>query len=211
MTMSTCVGALRRRIRRVRATGDAGVTLIEVIVSTTIMSILMAVSTAGMLQMYRSATKSEVLAQAQAQMQQAYMRLDREIRYASEISTPGKVGSDYYVEYQLTDSASVLQCVELRLTAATATLERRMWADATTPTGNWNTLADNVTSSLAGNPFTLTDGTLFQALRIQVKGSTTTNSSPVVTGTDATFTALNTNDVIEGGSTTHTVCSAGRS
>lgn len=194
---------LRRRLRaatrRVRGTRDAGTTLIEVLVSTTIMSIVMAAATAGILQMYRSSTRSEAVQTAQSQLHAMFIKLDRDIRYASYISTPAKVNNTFYVEYKKTNG----YCYELALTTTTATvggtsfpaksLVWLWWPEgsplATAPTTML--LATTADTVQAGGPFIQVDGTHFEGLRIQIKDTTASSAA-----TDMTFTALNSADAL---------------
>ena len=65
-----------------------------------IMSVVMVIFTTAILQVYRSVNAStESLSTAQSQLQIAFQRFDRELRYASWIAEPGKVGTTWYVEY----------------------------------------------------------------------------------------------------------------
>lgn len=82
------------------STGDEGMTLAEITVTMTIMSVLMLVFTGAILQVYRTLNTTEVLSVAQAQLQTAFKRLDKEIRYASWIAAPSQ-SAPYYVEFAL--------------------------------------------------------------------------------------------------------------
>ncbi|MGX6602041.1 PulJ/GspJ family protein [Micromonosporaceae bacterium Da 78-11] len=194
---------MRRLLRRAAVRGDAGTTLIEVMVAMGLMSVVMAMATAAIAQIYQSVNESENSAEAQAQVTKAFARLDQEIRYARSISTPAVLNGDNYVEY-LIGVDSVDTCVELRLRTSTNELQRRQWTkntDPLTPTG-WTTLAAVVT---AGAPFTTIPadkvgltGFRFQRLRLTVSavlgggtggGSATSGGS--TRQTDVTFTALN--------------------
>ena len=67
----------------------------------------MAMVTSGMIQIYRSVGRTEAVSTAQSQLSIAFLRLDREIRYAQAVATPGAAdgdeqvaaGQDQYVEY----------------------------------------------------------------------------------------------------------------
>jgi prepilin-type N-terminal cleavage/methylation domain-containing protein len=207
--MTDAFRRLHQRLRRLRGADDAGMSLIEVLVSATIMSIVMAIATAGMLQMYKSFGSSELAQIGQAQMHNTFTKLDREIRYASYVSAPGKVGTTWYVEYKYLDG-STLKCIELAL-AGTGKLERRSWpvGDTTTATSVM-VLASTVASvtTPASNPFSAADGTHFQGLRIRFKDTTASNAA-----TDMTFTALNSADALTANPTaaTRTDCTERRS
>jgi prepilin-type N-terminal cleavage/methylation domain-containing protein len=183
--------------------GDAGVTLIEVMVAMGLMSVITVLATSAITEIYHSVNETDNTAAAQTQVTTAFARLDQEVRYARSISTPAVVNGDNYVEYLLSVN-NVDTCVELRLRTSTNQLQRRQWTknvDPPAPTA-WTTLADVVTS---GVPFTtlLPDkvgitGFRFQRLRLTVSavlgggsGGGTTTTGGTTRKTDVTFTALN--------------------
>ena len=195
---------MRRLLRRRPVPEDSGVTLIEVMVAMGLMSVVMAITTTAVAQIYHSVNESENTAEAQAQVTRAFIRLDQEIRYARAISTPAVVSGDYYVEY-LMSVDNVDTCVELRLRTSTNDLQRRQWTknvNPPTPT-HWTTLAAVVSS---GAPFTTIPadkdaltGFRFQRLRLTVSavlgggtGGGSVTSGGTTRQTDVTFTALNT-------------------
>lgn len=198
---------MRRVVRRVRR-GDAGLTLIEVVVSMTIMVIFMSIFTAGMLQMTRTANRNEVIYRAQAQVNLVFLRLDRELRYASGISTPGPVGANSYVEY-LTTNTGVQKCTQLRLVPARRQLQSRTWVQGQTPLQptNWVPMASDVESDQPFRSYAPDDTHQFQRLRVDLRAVVGTGDRSVSKRTDVTFTALNS---VRGGDSS-TVCSEGRS
>jgi len=133
---------------------DAGYSLIEVMMAMVCTGILMTLVTSAVIQIYHSVNSVDAGSAAQAQIDTTFSRLDKEIRYARAISSPGAVGGDPYVEYLLS-ADSVDTCVELRMRASTGELQRRQWPKnqaPLVPTG-WQTLASSVTSA---TPFTVT-------------------------------------------------------
>lgn len=189
------------------APGDAGLTLIEVVVALSIMSVLMAMVTAGIVRVFHAAAATESVSTAQSQLNTAFLRLDKEIRYAAAISVPGTVGADAYVEYVITNSGTSF-CTELRLRAADRRLLRRGWVQGGTPLvpGPWVALASGVT---AATPFTRTDADAtfpFQRLRLRLVTVAGAGATGASRGTDVTFTALNTSLATAG----TTVCTEGR-
>jgi len=185
--------AARQRTGPGREGGDRGFTLVEILVSMSIMAVFMAMFTGLVVQMFRSANKSSATAAAQSQVNIAFLRLDEEIRYAAGISTPGSVGADSYVEYLTTNTGGPI-CTELRLNAASGQLQRRTWTrgvSPVTPTG-WIPLASDVTSAA---PFTFSpaDATFnFQRLRLKLVASSGSGGTAAARQLDVTFTALNT-------------------
>ncbi|MBT8225096.1 MAG: prepilin-type N-terminal cleavage/methylation domain-containing protein, partial [Dactylosporangium sp.] len=185
---------------------DGGLTLIEVVVAMSIMSVAMTIFTTGVVQLYRLTNHAEALATAQTQLNLAVQRLDAEIRYASGISTPAAVGGDSYVEYLLTGSGTAT-CVEVRLLGTATRLQRRSWPQENPPpTGGWRTLAFDVTD---GQPFTFIPAdTTFTTQRLRL--TLTAHAGGAGTGlsrqTDVTFTAVNTSLATQSA----TVCTEGR-
>jgi prepilin-type N-terminal cleavage/methylation domain-containing protein len=169
---------------------DDGFSLIEVVVSMTIMAIIGAIFTAGMVQVYRTVTGTDERWIAQGQVSQALMRLDREVRYASYIgaTSPGRP----YVEYQMMNDVTQ-QCVQLRIasTANGSQLQRRTWTQGQTPVvpTAWARLATGVTSAAPFTRIDPTDTLTHQQLRLVLTATADTTAKQ----SDVTYTALNTN------------------
>jgi hypothetical protein len=198
---------LRRRLGLVVASGDSGVTLTELIVSMTIMIVVMAMFTTGIIQIYRTVNETESTSIAQSQVNIAFLRLDREIRYASGLSVPLQVGADWYVEY-VTTNTGVPVCTELRLNVAAGQLQRRTWVQGATPLvpSAWLPVASNVSSP---QPFTLlpADATAnFHRLRLALVATSGKGDTAASAETAVTFTALNTSLSTSGTA----VCTEGR-
>ena len=179
-------------MRRItRPAGDAGVTMIEVVVAMTVTAVFMAMFTGGVLLMFRSANRTQAVSTAQSDVNTAFLRLDTEIRYAAGISAPGIVSDDTYVEYVTLNTGTPL-CTELRLDVATRQLQRRTWirgSSPLTPT-SWLPMASNVSSA---QPFTFTppdDTFTFQRLELDVTSDG--GGTAATRQTDVTFTAMNT-------------------
>jgi prepilin-type N-terminal cleavage/methylation domain-containing protein len=175
-----------------RRTRDTGITLIEVVVSMSIMSVLMAVFTVGIVQMYRSANHNESLSTAQSQLNIAFLRLDKEIRYAAAVSTSGAVGSDFYVEY-LTMNANTRRCSQLRLHAADRQLQLRTWTQGS-PDGSataWIPLASGVGAVSGQPPFAPDPDNASRFERLELTLVATYGPRDRPTSMSITFTALN--------------------
>lgn len=179
-----------RRPARVRPDRrDAGTTLVEVMVTLGIMSVAMAVATAGILQMYRSSYWSEASSIDMSQLQTAFERLDRTVRYASAISEPNPAataGGGWYVEWSIT-TAGVTTCTQLRLDGPSGRLQSRSMPSGG-QIGGWSTIA----SSLGGTqPFALepasASGYPHQRLTVTLTVGSTGHTRPSL----FTFTALN--------------------
>lgn len=175
-----------------RSAGDAGITLIEVVTAMSIMSVFMALFTAGILQIYHFTNRNESVSTVRSQVDIAFVRLEKEIRYASAISAPGAIGTDQYVEYLVTSSGTPT-CVGLRLHAATRQLQRRQWQQGESPAADaWRVLASGVSSPQA---FTVSaaDATFdYQRLGLDLTANAGSGRSAASAQVSVTFTALNT-------------------
>lgn len=198
---------------------DDGVTMIEVTVSLTLMAVLMTIFTTAVLGVYRNVNRTEAIATAQSQLNTAFLRLDKDVRYASGISVPVLSGDNYFVEY-LNTSLGTEICTELRFGAKTGLLQRRTWNRTVTPIApsGWVVLAstlsvqtDEVTGAaldpfvfVAADPTKTTGTSNFHRLQIRlaVKGK---DAKDVATSTIA-FAALNTSLA----TTSSGICTEGR-
>lgn len=214
---------------------DEGVTLIEMLVAMSIMTVVMASVTSGMMLVYRNLAATESLSVAQTQLELAFQRLDKELRYASWISDPGQVGGStgsWYVEFAGSSDASStsVPCEQLRLDNR-GVLQLLRWTAGSPPTSGQagQTLASNIIANdldpdpaVARKPFvrqvagsrpyatTTPDptavGTSYSPDFYRLRLRLTTKVGNRVTRSDITFTAMNTSR------TTGTVnpCSEGR-
>jgi type II secretory pathway pseudopilin PulG len=178
-------------------------TLLELLVALGLMSVVMAVITTGMMQIYSTLNRNEELSLVQSQLHTAFQRLDREIRYASGIRPPNQTPSgngSWYVEYSVS-SAGVEDCVQLRFTDAQGRLQRRTRHGAGS-VGTWTTLAAHVA---VGARFALEPAAAnrypHQQLTISLTSRARAGTSSSSRQAEYTFTALNSS--IE---TTHDVC-----
>jgi len=200
------VRRLARALRRRVGGGDVGITMIDVMVSTVVMSFVLLVFTTAMLQIYRSTDRTQTLSQAQSQVNTAFLRLDTQLRYAAAISKETTVNGDPYVEY-LTSNTGSRVCAELRVHSGQ--LQQRTWTQPPAPTvpgpGNetptkWVPLASTVTAAT----FTFRDAddtANFQRLEISLRTGTSATATRSSRQTDITFTALNTSLTTRGDTT----------
>jgi len=182
------------------ARGDHGFSLVEILVVLGIMSVVGAVFTTGIVQIYRTTTAAESDGITQSQLSQALMRLDGSLRYAYSIGAVHIEGAAPYVEYlvlaaQAGTTSAVKGCVQLRLTGSGSPnlqLQSRSWA-MTSPgsPSAWTPLASNLSTVAGSAPFVRTQPTTsvnHQLLTIQL----TAQSGAARKTSTLTFTALNT-------------------
>ncbi len=182
--------------------GDAGVSLMELLVSLAVMSVLGSLFTAGILQMYGTTNWVEARSTSQSQIHTMFMRLDKQIRYASAIAPPASIPSGWYVEYAFLDThtdPAARKCTELWMDPATRTLWSRTW-DEGSPSGDFVVLTSGVASA---QPFALPSAPAsdvgFQRLQISLKADAGPGSTGKPRTFDMTFTALNTSATSDAG------------
>ncbi len=187
-----------------RPGGDDGITLIEVMVSTSLIAVVGSLFAGGIVQAYRLGAKNESMTAVQAELHNVFSRMEKQVRYASSISEPGDAHGNHYVEF-VTSSTGTVVCTQYRVAASTATLQSRTWRQGEPP-GAWSTLASNVTSPTAfERTVAAPNGPQHQRLTVQLslmagKGSTATSKRSAVT-----YTALNTSLDTDGN---HNACQA---
>lgn len=184
---------------------QAGFTLIELLVSMGLFAVLLVVMMGAITAMTVDLRKANGVSIASDQARRAFERLDKQVRYADAISTPGTVGSDSYVEFRTTDAAGQQLCRQWRLVAGSDLLQQRSWLAGTTPASPpaWKTVSVGVANLSTQPPFTLqapTTARPYQQLTVDVV--VTSGSKPVGRAEiETVFAARNTNS-----STSTSVC-----
>ena len=182
---------------------DSGTTLIELVVTMSIMGIFLAIFTGAMVSMYHSTSKVQGVTDTSAQLSTAMSRLDASVRYAAAISPP-VTGTDgnAYVAWQSTYTGSTV-CTQVRVNASTSQLQQRTWtvsgASATGLT-SWTPLASEIaakdpSTGAALTPFTFlaaTGAVPNEQLLVSLVAVSGSGSQQTVTRRAVTFTAFNT-------------------
>jgi prepilin-type N-terminal cleavage/methylation domain-containing protein len=141
---------------------DEGFSLLEIMMSMTIMSIVMSITVGAIVQIYRTANRIENAALARAQLATSFARLDKEIRYATWVNSPGQVAGAWYVEFDVppqppAKSDDPHECRQLALKNGALTLAGwKLAADGSTvPPGPATTLGTGIAVISGVSPFTL--------------------------------------------------------
>lgn len=204
-------GRLRAHARRAWRS-ESGLSLLELVVGLTVMTIFMTMFTGAVVMMYNASSKTEALGDTASQLSIAFNRLDKSVRYASAINEPGQAGNDWYVEW-LSTYTGRKDCTQVRVHAADSQLQQRTWsvsADGTaTGLTAWVPLASGLDIGAAASPFMLnvaSDATRdsampYQQLTFRLTAASTGRTGITTTATDVTFTAFNSEAL-----TTGTVC-----
>lgn len=179
---------------------DRGTTLLELAVAMTIMMIFLGIFTGAIVVISKSQAKTTSVTQTSQQLNQAFLWLDKNVRYAAGITTPGRgsPSNDWYVELRNTTSGTEV-CTQVRLDITKGQMQRRSWTPSggsATNLSGWVPMGSGFTNGnvAAGNqdqPFTspsvATDSRRYQQLTVvlvNTSGTTTTRTS-------LNFTAIN--------------------
>ncbi len=209
------------RLRAVRRAprDERGSSLLEVMVGMAIGLIFLGVFTGAIVMLFQTSNRANALTASSGQTDVAFARLDKSIRYASEISQPGRTTTGWYVEF-LTKATGPQVCTQLQLGIASGQLAARTWtvvpgSPATpTPTPSpfvpWASGLTNGNAPANANdqtaPFVLrTTGTNVGFEQLIINLVATNGSPPVPAQTNATFTALNSATAVATG-TPSTAC-----
>ena len=183
---------------------DAGTSLMELTIGMTLMAVFMAIFTTAVVGMSNTASKVEAMSTSATQVNQAFLKLDKSVRYATAISTAGRssTSGQWYVEFD-TSNGSADTCTQLRVDATARQLQQRTWT-AGGPTGPtptaWSVLADGIVNGAAAvgspdQPFavpaaTAGASTAFQQLAVTL-AATSGTATAATARTTMSFTALN--------------------
>lgn len=201
------------RLRR-RMSQDEGTTLVELMVGMVLMSVFLAMFTGAILMLSGAMNKSQAINLSASQLNVAFQNLDRAVRYASAISTPGTgTSGDWYVELRMTNTGTEV-CTQLRVDIAAQQLQSRTWkvvnAAATTPT-TWLPISSGITNGGAPSgvtqpfrlpvplavPATIRLGldapanALHQQLTVNLASPAGSGTAVTTSSSSFTFTALN--------------------
>lgn len=169
---------------------DDGFSLTEIMVTMSVMSVVTLLFTTGVAQLFAAQRHSDAVTSATQQIHTAFLRLDRDIRYASGINTGSTVASgNTYVAYAITNTGIVI-CNQLRLTPAGLLQARQKTGAAAV--GGWQTLASELIQPSSLTTYPATDGgNAYQQLVVSLTargGGATAAERETAT---FTFTALN--------------------
>jgi prepilin-type N-terminal cleavage/methylation domain-containing protein len=158
---------------RPKARPESGFSLIELLMTMTVMVIIM---TGVMVSMNGWVVNSERrvtnLSQASSAIEEAFMTLDGEVRYAADIGTPAESMTSpytgvYWVEFEsdwTVSSQGSAKCTQLEYNTTAGALQQRTWlVNGTAPTGatppatGWQVLASGLSTAPASNPFSMSE------------------------------------------------------
>ena len=195
-------------MRARRAGGDEGPSLLELVVALAVFSAVSALVTAGVLQVHGAVSRTEAVAAADAQVETAFRRIDKEIRYARWIRQPAQTPSWAWVEFLNSDAATGQpRCHRIVVDRTAGVLRAVAWQPGAAPPAA-QSLAGQLTVAGSDPFFALeTPGaTDFARLRLRLTSRVGRNASAGTVTSDVTFTALNTSRSVAPGAE----CTEGR-
>ena len=130
------------------ATGDQGYSLIDVVVATSLMAVIMVIVTGGILEVYSDVNKTDGISTARDQVGNSFRRLDKELRYATWVATPGQVNGAWYLEW-----ATPVNCQQLVF--QNGVLTKLVWTLPDVTPGSPQTIASDLAQTGTTPPFTV--------------------------------------------------------
>ncbi|MCO8269127.1 prepilin-type N-terminal cleavage/methylation domain-containing protein [Actinoplanes sp. TRM 88003] len=127
---------------------DDGFSLVELLVAMGLMSVVMIIVTTGLSGVYSNLNRADTTGAARDQLTSSFRRLDKELRYASWVSTPGQVNGTWYLEY-----ATPLGCRQLVLRNGVLTMAT--WNLPSTTPGAPATIGTDLVQTSGIAPFTV--------------------------------------------------------
>jgi hypothetical protein len=188
-------------------------TLAEVLVGLGVLSVVMAIATGGILQVFKAVGRADAAAVTQSQVQLAFATLDEEVRYASWLRPPADTGRYAYVEFlgavALTRES---RCHRAVVDHVAGTLRLQSWRPDLVP-GAGRVVAGQLVAAPVAVFTLIAPDTLdnrvtatHQRLRVRLTTRFGGASDQRTVSSDVTFTALNTKP----GGTVGPECTAGR-
>lgn len=132
---------------------DEGTTLVELIVSMSLLTVVLAGAAAFAIGTQATITRTQVSARTQAELRAVADVLSRQLPAASAVSDPGTSGGSWFVEYRVDATATgAAVCYQWKLDGTARTLAERSWDPATAVPTPWLTHARDVTNDVATDP-----------------------------------------------------------
>lgn len=189
---------------------EAGVTLVELMVTMFVFSIFLAIVVSSLMGITRASTQAQVTSRSATGVLNVFQNFDRAIRYADVINPPGATSNGRYVEFRVPakDAGSAATCIQWRFVPSSRVLQSRQWANgASTPAPPWTTRLSNVFDKGSNYPFVLIPagpgGSAMQQLTLTLDAGNATQKGAEVS---TTFVARNSSAA---SNSAGLVCSAG--
>jgi prepilin-type N-terminal cleavage/methylation domain-containing protein len=144
---------------------DQGVTLVETLVAMSIFSVVLTIFMAAVLSMTTSTGRVNATTDAGDGVRAAFLKLDRQVRYADAINQPVQTSAGrWYVEFRTSQRANgqPTLCTQWRYDPTVQEMQVRTWNDGQVPAATFRTITTDVLppQPSGSSPFTvaLADG-----------------------------------------------------
>lgn len=170
-----------------------------------IMGILLTMIVSTMVHLFTPTLQAEAIRDSSDQLDIAFMQLDSEVPYASQIWAPYQgqpsADDDWDIEYESTFSgAQEPTCTELKYEWGTGQLMQASWSKGSTTAPSFKMLAEGLTGS--SDPFQVIQNSSNEKVQLMVTLSAVsgTGTAKETTSSSVTFTALNSTSYQEASS-----------
>ncbi len=174
--------------------GESGMTLVELLVAMLILSMVMGIVGTSIVSATASEVRVENRANTSNQITVAFDELDTEVRYATDISTPGTVAGNPVVQLEsdwTNATTGTPQCTEIEYVSAAGVLKQRTWQQGGSVPSNWLVLATGLAVSPTTPPFSLSATGWQLTVVLSATGGKSFESSS--SQSNFTITAVNVN------------------
>jgi type II secretory pathway pseudopilin PulG len=189
---------VRAERRSLLARSEDGFTLVELLVVMPFLLIVTALASTTLLTAYGAEARVQATSQSSSQVTLAFISLDGEVRYASDINQPGQdtnTPPNYYVEFDSdwkTNAQEEPLCTQLEYNNSSGNLQQRSWYTGGTVPSGWQVLASGLATSISNDPFSLSDNEAPWQLSITISSVIDSGSATGTAQSSFTTTALNT-------------------
>lgn len=178
--------------------GDAGLSLIELIVAMMIFGVVLAIYFGALISMANTTRKAQTSVDASDALRATFNALDHQVRYASSVNRPVQGGAGrWYVEFEATKlpNGAPNMCYQWRFDPTSKVISYRTWSENVATVGPWRGVAWDVVSPGSGSPFVFSAATPFvlsQSLTVTLRVEGV--ASAVLAEQSTTFVARNSSN-----------------
>jgi type II secretory pathway pseudopilin PulG len=193
------VAKARQTSRTPVARSEDGFTLVELLVVMPFLIIVTTLVLTTVVTAFAAESRVQATSQSSSQVTLAFLALDGETRYASDINQPGQDTNNppnYYVEFESdwnTNAQDEPECTQVEYNNSSGNLEQRSWYSGGSVPSGWQVLASGMETSVSTNPFSLSDVESPWQLTTTLTSQASAGSITGTAQSSFTSTALNTN------------------
>lgn len=144
-----------RRPRTASGSQDHGYSLIELLVAMSLFTVLLATFMQGVVLMTKNTVRTQSVGNSSDSLRKVFDSMDKQLRYASALNAPARVGNSWYFEFTTTakvDGVGGNTCTGYKLDTDADTLSIRTWTDGATTLPTWRMLANRIVNDPTTQP-----------------------------------------------------------